>query len=710
MSNLIDHKAETISDYFGIRVFGLPAIRERLDAEAYADLERTVREGTALSLSTAEAVAGVMKEWALEHGATHYTHWFQPLTGATAEKHEAFLASPSPEGHTILAFSGKDLVMSEPDASSFPSGGLRATFEARGYTAWDCTSPAFLREDATGTILCIPTAFCSYTGYALDQKTPLLRSMQALDREGIRLLRLLGNTTSQHVVPYVGAEQEYFLIERAKYLRRKDLVYTGRTLFGTMPGLGQELADHYYHSIRERAGAFMNAVNRELWELGVPAKTQHNEVAPAQLEIVPLHSTANIAADQNQLIMETLKRIAARQDLACLLHEKPFEGINGSGKHNNWSVSTDDGINLFDPGRTPHENRNFLLALACVIKAVDEHADLLRAAAASAGNDCRLGGNEAPPAVISIFLGEQLTDVISQITAEGRATHSLGRSALSTGVSSLPVLSRDTTDRNRTSPFAFTGNRFEFRMVGSSDSLGCVNTVLNSITAEAFAEASAILEASDDVSEAAATIIRTFISEHKRVLWAGNSYSDEWKAEAARRGLPDLPTAVDAIPAICSAKSAAMFEKLGVFNRTELESRAEIRFETYSKQLIVESRTMLNIAHKHLIPAVIAYMKTLSESINQVRLVDPQIDTGTQQAILRSISGYLQEAGAAAVRLEAALNEAAAVPEIPEKAAALKERVLPEMKALRTPLDALEKIVDKKVWPFPSYGDMLFDV
>ena len=539
-----------VVELFGSNVFNDKIMQERLPKKVYKELHKTIDEGKELDPITAEVVAGAMKDWAVEKGATHYTHWFQPLTGFTAEKHDAFITAPHADGTVSMDFSGKELIKGEPDASSFPSGGLRATFEARGYTAWDCTSPAFVREDSAGAILCIPTAFCSYTGEALDQKTPLLRSMQALQTQTLRLIRLFGNTTSRKVTPSVGVEQEYFIVDRQKYLKRKDLIFTGRTLFGAMPPKGQELDDHYFGVIRQRIAGFMKEVNEELWKLGVSAKTQHNEVAPAQHELAPIYAECNVAADHNQIIMETLKQVAERHGLQCLLHEKPFAGVNGSGKHNNWSITTDDGINLLDPGKTPHENVQFLMILTCILRAVDRHADLLRESAADVGNDHRLGANEAPPAIISVFLGEQLEDVLEQLISTGSATHSLKGGKLHTGVKTLPDFAKDATDRNRTSPFAFTGNKFEFRMVGSRDSVAECNVVINTIVAEAFSDACDRLEKAEDFELAVHDLIKEYATEHQRIVFNGNGYSEEWVEEAKRRGLPNINSMVEAIPAL----------------------------------------------------------------------------------------------------------------------------------------------------------------
>ena len=607
-----------------------------------------------------------------------------------------------------MSFSGKELIKGEPDASSFPSGGLRATFEARGYTAWDCTSPAFVRKDAAGAILCIPTAFCSYTGEALDEKTPLLRSMEAINKESIRLLRLFGNTTSKKVTPSVGPEQEYFLVDAKKFLQRKDLIYTGRTLFGAMPPKGQELDDHYFGTIRQRVASYMKDVNEELWKLGVAAKTQHNEVAPAQHELAPIYAEANIAVDHNQIIMKTLKKVACEHGLKCLLHEKPFAGVNGSGKHNNWSITTDDGINMLDPGKTPHENVQFLLVLACILKAVDVHADLLRESAADPGNDHRLGANEAPPAIISIFLGEQLQDVVEQLLSTGEATHSLNGGKLQTGVTTLPDLTKDATDRNRTSPFAFTGNKFEFRMVGSRDSIAGPNVVLNTIVAEAFAEACDVLEKADDFDTAVHSLIKEYLTDHQRIIFNGNGYSDEWVAEAEKRGLPNIKSMVEAIPALTTDKAVELFGKFSVFTKAELESRAEIKYENYAKAINIEAKAMIDIAAKQIIPAVVKYTKELADTVLTVK--EAGADASVQAEMLADISGLLTETKAALKKLEAVTEEAAGKEEGKVQSEFYHFSVVPAMEGLRTPVDELEMIVDKEVWPMPSYGDLLFEV
>ena len=693
-----------VADIFGENVFNDAVMQERLPKKTYKKLREVIEEGKELDPETADVVAHEMKEWAIEKGATHYTHWFQPLTGVTAEKHDSFITAPMPNGKVLMSFSGKELIKGEPDASSFPSGGLRATFEARGYTAWDCTSPAFVRQDAAGATLCIPTAFCSYTGEALDQKTPLLRSMEAINKEALRLLRLFGNTTSKKVTPSVGAEQEYFLVDAEKFEERKDLIYTGRTLFGAMPPKGQELDDHYFGTIRQRIASFMRDVNIQLWKVGVPAKTQHNEVAPAQHELAPIYTEANIAVDQNQLTMQTLKRVACQHGLKCLLHEKPFAGVNGSGKHDNWSITTDDGINLLDPGKTPHENTQFLLVLACILKAVNKHADLLRESAADPGNDHRLGANEAPPAIISIFLGEQLEDVVEQLISTGEATHSLKGGKLETGVSTLPDLFKDATDRNRTSPFAFTGNKFEFRMVGSRDSIANPNIVLNTIVAEAFADACDILEKADDFDLAVHDLIKEYLTENQRIIFNGNGYSDEWVAEAERRGLPNIKSMVEAIPAITTDKAVELFERFSVFTKAELESRAEIQYEAIN----IEARTMIDMASKQFLPAFIKYTKTLADTVNAVKAAG--VDASVQTETLKEVSALMAETKAALDNLVKTTADAAAKEEGKVQATYYHTEVVPAMDALRAPVDKLEMIVDKEAWPMPSYGDLIFEV
>lgn len=697
-----------VAEIFGENVFNDTVMQERLPNKVYKNLKKTIEEGKELDLETADVIAHEMKEWAIEKGATHYTHWFLPLTGVTAEKHDSFISAPMPSGKVLMSFSGKELIKGEPDASSFPSGGLRATFEARGYTAWDCTSPAFVRQDAAGATLCIPTAFCSYTGEALDQKTPLLRSMEAIDTQSMRLLRLFGNTTSKKVTPSVGAEQEYFLVNAEKFLQRKDLIYTGRTLFGAMPPKGQELDDHYFGTIRQRIASFMRDVNIELWKVGVSSKTQHNEVAPAQHELAPIYAKANIAVDHNQIVMQTLKRVAGQHGMKCLLHEKPFAGVNGSGKHNNWSLITDDGINMLEPGKTPHENTQFLLVLTCILKAVNKYADLLRESAADPGNDHRLGANEAPPAIISVFLGEQLEDVLEQLVSTGAATHSLKGGTLRTGVTTLPDLYKDATDRNRTSPFAFTGNKFEFRMVGSRDSIANSNIVLNTIVAEAFADTCDVLEQAEDFDQAVHDLIKEYAIENQRIVFNGNGYSEEWVKEAERRGLPNIKSMVDAIPAIVTDKAITLFERFNVFTKAELESRAEIQYEAYAKAINIEARTMIDMASKQFIPAFIGYTKTLADTVIAVR--EAGADVEVQSEILKEVSALLKETRDALRKLETVTEAASAMEAGPEQARFYYTDVIPEMDALRKPVDKLEMIVDKEVWPMPSYGDLIFEV
>lgn len=697
-----------VVDIFGEDVFNDAAMQERLPKKVYKDLKNMIEEGKELDLATADVIAHEMKEWAIDKGATHYTHWFQPLTGVTAEKHDSFITAPTESGKVLMSFSGKELIKGEPDASSFPSGGLRATFEARGYTAWDCTSPAFVRKDAAGATLCIPTAFCSYTGEALDQKTPLLRSMEAIDKQSIRLLRLFGNTTSKKVTPSVGAEQEYFLVDAKKFRERKDLIYTGRTLFGAMPPKGQELDDHYFGTIRQRIAGFMKDVNIELWRVGVSAKTQHNEAAPAQHELAPIYTQANVAVDHNQIVMQTLKRVAGQHGMKCLLHEKPFAGVNGSGKHNNWSLVTDDGKNLLEPGKTPHENIQFLLVLTCILRAVDRHAELLRESAADPGNDHRLGADEAPPAIISVFLGEQLEDVLQQLITTGEATHSLNGGKLRTGVSTLPDFSKDATDRNRTSPFAFTGNKFEFRMVGSRDSVAGSNVVLNTITAEAFGEACDVLEKAEDFDKAVHDLIKEYANLHYRIVFNGNGYSAEWEEEAERRGLPNLKSMVEAIPALTSGQTVQLFEKFHVFTRSELESREEIKYENYAKAINIEAKTMIDMASKQIIPSVVGYTKTLADTVNAVKTAG--VDASVQTEMLEEITELLIVAKKALTHLIAVTDKAVAMEEGKAQAVFYYTDVFTAMKALRTPVDTLEMIVDKEAWPMPSYGDLIFEV
>jgi len=702
-------EVKSIDEFFGCDVFGDRAMSTYLPKDVYRKLKKTIEDGAELDRSIAGVIAHGMKEWAIQRGATHYTHWFQPLSGVSAEKQESFISSVSNQ-KVILEFSAKELVKGESDASSFPSGGLRATFEARGYTAWDCTSPAFLRKDAIGITLCIPTAFCSYKGEALDRKTPLLRSMQAIDKEAIRLLRLFGNERSQRVVPSVGAEQEYFIVDRDMYLKRKDLIYAGRTLFGAMPPKGQELDDHYYGTIRDRVARFMNDLNHELWKMGVPAKTQHNEAAPGQHELAPIYEQVNVATDHNQLVMETMKRLAFNHNLHCLLHEKPFAGVNGSGKHNNWSLITDDKINMLNPGATPHENMQFLLVLACILRAVDRHAELLRETAATVGNDARLGSNEAPPAIISVFLGEQLEDVIDQLCSTGLATHSIQGGILKTGVNTLPDFEKDATDRNRTSPFAFTNNKFEFRMLGSSESIASANVVLNTIVAESFKEAVDALEAAPDFEMALHDYVKTTFAAHRRIIFNGNGYSKEWGEEAKRRGLPNIPSAVEAISAIVSKKAVKLYEDFNVFTKAELEARLEIEYEAYSKAINIEAKTMLNMAGKSLLPAIMKYSGDLAKSIKAVRDLDLEVKPEEETKILEKIVKLHNLARESFWKLDAGVKEVSAIADIEEKAFAYHRQIVPVMKDLRVFVDELEMLVDKEYWPMPSYGDLIFEI
>ena len=699
------NKEFNVFDEFGINVFNDYTMHQRLPKDAYKKLKRTIEEGKELDLEIANIVAHEMKEWAIERGATHYTHWFQPMTGVTAEKHDAFI-NPTDDGRVILSLSGKELIKGEPDASSFPSGGLRATFEARGYTAWDPTSPAFVKKTPNGCILCIPTAFCSYTGEALDKKTPLLRSMEALSKQAVRIAHLFGNTDAKRVTTSVGAEQEYFLVDREMYFLRKDLVYTGRTLFGGMPPKGQEMDDHYFGVIKERVAGFMKELNEELWRLGVSAKTQHNEVAPAQHELAPIYASNNVATDHNQIVMEMMKKVAERHSLMCLLQEKPFEGINGSGKHNNWSMVTDNGQNLLDPGKKPHENLQFVLVLACILKAVDEHADLLRLSAASAGNDHRLGANEAPPAIISVYLGDQLEDVLDQFIRKGEATHSIQGETLETGVKMVPDFKKDATDRNRTSPFAFTGNKFEFRMPGSAASVANPNIVLNTIVADVFCQVADRLEKTDNFDEEVHNIICEFLKEHKRIIFNGNGYADEWVEEAELRGLPNLRTTIDAIPALITDKAIDVFGKFGVLSKEELESRAEIKYEEYSKLINIEALTMVDMAKKQILPAVMRYEAELANGANAIKTAG--VTPSVQLDMLNSINEKLVVLEKAISDLEQADKDAQAIPEGREQAKAYCNKVIPAMDAVRTPADELEFLVDKEAWPFPSYGDLLF--
>ncbi len=705
----INMQKNVIDDVFGTKVFNDDVMQQYLPKKTYAQLKDTIENGEELAPEVANVVAHAMKEWALSNGATHYTHWFQPMTGVTAEKHDSFL-SPASDAHAVLEFSGKELIKGEPDASSFPSGGLRATFEARGYTAWDCTSPAFLREDAIGTLLCIPTAFCSYTGEALDKKTPLLRSMEAISKQAVRILKLFGNEDVSSVRCSVGPEQEYFLIDRDMFLQRDDLIFTGRTLFGSMPPKGQELDDHYFGTIRERQAAFMKELNDELWKLGILAKTQHNEVAPAQHEMAPIYSTANIAADHNQLVMEIMKKVARRHNFECLLHEKPFAGVNGSGKHDNWSLVTNTGMNLLSPGKAPYDNKQFLLFLSAVIAAVDSHSALLRLSASNPGNDHRLGANEAPPAIISIFLGEQLEDIVEQILKDGTATHSNKGERMDIGVHTIPPIKKDATDRNRTSPFAFTGNKFEFRMLASSMSISGANTVLNATVADILQSMADRLEASSDFDTTVDEVIYETLSAHRKIIFNGDGYSDEWIAEAERRGLPNVRTMVDATASLLYPQTIEMFERQHVYTKTELESRAEINYEAYSKAINIEAKTMLEMASKQYIPSIIRYVTSLANSINSIASACPAADTSVQTNLLKKCSSLLANAQEALEALKKADRTANTMEEGKVQAEFFRDTVFTAMANLRAPIDELEMLVDKEYWPVPSYGDMLFEV
>ncbi|MBQ2450375.1 MAG: glutamine synthetase III [Lachnospiraceae bacterium] len=697
-----------VEEIFGENVFTVSKMKERLPKKVFQEVKKVMDNGGELSMATADIVAKAMKDWAVEKGATHYTHWFQPLTGITAEKHDSFVTHPDSEGRMLMEFSGKELIKGEPDASSFPSGGLRATFEARGYTAWDITSPAFIKESGCGKILCIPTAFCSYKGEALDKKTPLLRSMEALSTQALRIVKLFGNTEAKKVTASVGAEQEYFLVDKDLYMQRKDLMFAGRTLFGAPAPKGQEMEDHYFGVIRERVGAYMKDLNEELWKLGVTAKTQHNEVAPAQHELAPIYETANIAVDHNQLVMEAMKRVAVRHDMRCLLHEKPYAGVNGSGKHDNWSITTDNGVNLLDPGHTPNANIQFLLVLACILKAVDTHADLLRQSASDVGNDHRLGANEAPPAIISIFLGEQLEDVVKQLVETGIATRSLEGGKLETGVSTLPDFEKDASDRNRTSPFAFTGNKFEFRMVGSADSIASPNTTLNAIVAEAFCEAADILEKADDFDMAVHDLIKEYLTKHQRIIFNGNGYSDEWVVEAERRGLPNIKSMIEAASTLTTDKAVKLFEKFGIFTKDELESREEIIYETYAKSINIEALTMIDMAGKDIIPAVAAYAGDLANSI--IAIKEAGATAAAQVELLNDVDTLLAEAKKALNELKAVEETASKIKNEKEQAFYYKDTVKVAMDALRAPVDKLEMIVDSSIWPMPTYADLMFEV
>ncbi len=689
---------------FGRNVFNEATMRECLPKNVFKSLKRTLDGEQPLDRVTADVIANAMKDWAISKGATHFCHWFQPMTGLTAEKHDAFI-SPTPDGRTIMEFSGKELTQGEPDASSFPSGGLRATFEARGYTAWDCTSPVFVKEDGKNITLYIPSAFCSYRGEALDKKTPLLRSMDALSRQAVRVLRAMGNTTVRRVTATMGPEQEYFLIDQSFYTKRLDLILAGRTLFGAKPPRGQELEDHYFGSLHERVANFMNEVNNELWKLGVTAKTQHNEVAPAQYELAPVFSTINMAADHNQLTMDTLQKVARRHGFVCLLHEKPFAGVNGSGKHNNWSMATDTGANLLDPGDTPHDNMVFLVMLCAVVTAVDKYAGLLRASVANAGNEHRLGANEAPPAIVSIFLGEQLTDIFEQLV-KGTAKSSKRGGELKLGVSTLPPLPKDSTDRNRTSPFAFTGNKFEFRMVGSSQSVSGPSFTLNTIVADALSDIADVLEKAGDVQAAAQKILQDVAVKHARIVFNGDNYSAEWVAEAERRGLGNIRSTPESLKTVPSKENVALFTKHGVLTEQELEARTEILLEVYSRQIHVEAMTMLSMAKRQILPACCEYSRRLGKAVTSVS--EAGVNAGTQKALLTRVCDLITAMQSHVEALEQATAKAAKTKGAQKQAESYHEAVIPAMAALRATADELETIVDARLWPLPSYAEMLF--
>ena len=698
-------KKNDVSKYFGCMVFDDRVMKARLSAKVYQSLRKTIDEGVKLDSSVADVVAEEMKEWAVSKGATHYTHWFQPLTGITAEKHDSFI-SPSPNGGVIMEFSGKELIKGEPDASSFPSGGLRATFEARGYTAWDPTSYAFIK----GKTLCIPTAFCSYGGEALDKKTPLLRSMKALNKQALRILRLFGNNKVSYVTTSVGPEQEYFLITKEMYDQRKDLQFTGRTLFGAKPPKGQEMDDHYFGVIKPRVAAYMDDLNKELWKLGIFAKTQHNEVAPAQHELAPIYTTTNIATDHNQLTMEMMQKVAARHGLVCLLHEKPFAGVNGSGKHNNWSISTDTGVNLLSPGETPYENAQFLLFLCAVIKAVDDYQDLLRLSVATAGNDHRLGANEAPPAVVSMFLGDELNGVLEAIEKDIPYAGA-EKTQMKLGVDVLPKFNRDTTDRNRTSPFAFTGNKFEFRMLGSSNSIACANMMLNSAVAESLKIYADRLESAEDFGETLHAMIQKTIKDHKRIIFNGNGYDDKWIKEATEiRGLLNYPTTPDCMPHLLDEKNVRMLTSHKVFSKAELESRCEIMLENYCKTIVIEANTMVDMAKREIIPAVEAYVMELAKTISLKKSVNETLACQYENSLIKRLSSLTDQMAFQTDALENALIKIQDAEDIEEQACELRDTVLTRMQELRIVCDEAETVTAKKYWPFPTYGDLLFSV
>jgi len=700
----MDNLGESVTEVFGSNVFNDAVMRERLPKEVYQSLKQTIDGNKPLDRASADVIANAMKDWAVEKGAAHFCHWFQPMTGSTAEKHDSFI-SPTSQGGTIMEFSGKELCQGEPDASSFPSGGLRATFEARGYTAWDCTSPVFVKMDGDNTTLYIPSAFCSYIGHALDKKTPLLRSMDALNKQATRVLRAFGNKTSKRVTATLGPEQEYFLIDRSFYEERLDLVLSGRTLFGAPSPRGQEMDDHYFGALHERVASFMHELNLELWKLGVSAKTQHNEVSPGQYELAPVFATVNVATDHNQLVMETLRKVALRHDFVCLLHEKPFAGVNGSGKHNNWSMVTDDGINLLEPGQTPHENMVFLVMICAVIQAVDKYAKLLRASVANSGNEHRLGANEAPPAIVSIFLGDQLSDILNQLAAGGAKSSKQG-GELKLGVSTLPPLPKDCTDRNRTSPFAFTGNKFEFRMVGSTQSTSGPMFVLNTIVAEILGKIADELEKAKNVKTAAQKILKKIATDHRRIIFNGDNYTDDWVKEAKKRGLPNICSTVDSLETIMDKENVAVFKKHGVLTEAELQARTEILLEAYSMSINIEAMTMLNMARRQILPACIEYSSVLGGAVGAVKSAG--IKTPPQKKLLENVCRLIGQLTKNISDLEKTVAATQKIADATKNAKQNRDKVIPAMQALRTTADALETIVDAELWPMPTYAEMLF--
>lgn len=701
----MNEKSEALLALYATSVFNDNAMRKYLPGDTYKQLKKIIDQGRPMSEpALADIVANGLKRWAMDQGATHYTHWFQPMTGATAEKHDAFI-NPQRDGSIIMSFSGKELVRGEGDASSFPSGGLRVTFEARGYTAWDCTSPAFVKDDT----LYIPTCFCSFTGEVLDKKTPLLRSMEALSKQAVRVAKLMGVENVTRVIPMAGAEQEYFIVDKTLFAQRLDLAMCGRTLFGAKPAKGQELDDHYYGNIKGRIMDFMRQVDEDLWRLGVPSKTEHNEVAPAQHELAPVYATANIACDQNQLIMETLKRVALKKDLVCLLHEKPFAGVNGSGKHNNWSLNVDGGKSLLDPGKTPESNARFLLFMAAVIWAVDEYSELLRVSVAAPSNDCRLGGNEAPPAIISVYLGDLLTDVLNEISTGSESAIRQGGN-LKMGVTTIPALPVDGSDRNRTSPFAFTGKKFEFRMLGSSMSIADCNTVINTIVAETLSRIADRLEQAADVQEESRKIVQDVMRDHRRIIFNGNNYAEEWRKEAEARGLPNITSAVEAAGALVAAKSVDVFQRHGVLNRKELESRYEIRLEGYAKTVNIEANTMVEMTRRQIVPAVVSYTRFLSETLNAVKETGLAVDVTMEASLLKEVTAAAAQLRAALAKLEKTAEKATEITDTKEKAEAYSQKVLPAMEGLRQHADRLECLLGKEYWPMPTYTDLLYGI